>query len=148
MGSTAGQNSGVGSGNPNFSGDRFHNIAVGFILERSNMPPPVQAMGSIVPSNHNRSLGLIRKVSFDRSNLSHDETSLQCNHESLRTLFGRNRVFQMSMYTLDFEEAGTRDPLSRGMIATAAFRVSGFDPSVSTRDIVRCLSGLLLMNQK
>ena len=34
------------------------------------------------------------------------------------------------------------DPLSRGMLPESTYRVEGIDPSVSTRDIVRCLSGL------
>jgi hypothetical protein len=50
----------------------------------------------------------------------------------------------MAMFTIDFEclDYGGVDPLRRGMTATSTFRVSGIDPSVATRDVVRCLSHL------
>jgi poly(A)-specific ribonuclease len=58
-----------------------------------------------------------------------------------RTRFGRNKIHLMqTMYTVDLEEAV--DPLSRGMSAATTFRVGGSDPSVTTRDIVRCLTNL------
>ena len=42
---------------------------------------------------------------------------------------------------MDLENTA-EDPLSRGMLPESTYRVEGIDPSVSTRDIVRCLSGL------
>lgn len=50
----------------------------------------------------------------------------------------------MAMFTVDLErlEYGSVDPLRRGMSITSTFRVSGIDPSVATRDVVRCLSHL------
>lgn len=62
--------------------------------------------------------------------------------ENTRLLYGRNKLFQMSMYTMDLEDP-VSDPLSRGMLVESTFRVSDIDPSVSTRDIIRCLSGLI-----
>lgn len=56
-------------------------------------------------------------------------------------IFGRNRLYQMSMYTMDLENLES-DPMSRGMLPESTYRVSGIDPAVSTRDIVRCLAGL------
>lgn len=53
---------------------------------------------------------------------------------------GANKLYQMSMYTMDLEQLD--DPLSRGMLPETTFRVAGIDPSVSTRDIVRCLANL------
>ena len=58
-----------------------------------------------------------------------------------RRVFGRNLIYQMSMFTLDLESLGS-DPFSRGMLPDTSFRVSGIDPSTNTRDIVSCLSDL------
>ena len=63
------------------------------------------------------------------------------NGRTHRNLLGRNKLYQMSMYTMDLEDL-EQDPMSRGMLPEATYRVSGIDPAVSTRDIVRCLSGL------
>jgi len=65
------------------------------------------------------------------------------SHEAdiYRNLLGRNKLFQMSMYTMDLENLES-DPMSRGMLPEATYRVSGFDPAVTTRDIIRCLSNL------
>jgi hypothetical protein len=60
---------------------------------------------------------------------------------AVRSHFGRNKLYQMSMFTLDLEEQA-EDPLQRGMSSNAAFRVSGIDPSVTTHNIVRCMNGL------
>jgi CAF1 family ribonuclease len=46
-----------------------------------------------------------------------------------RSIYGRNKLYQMSMYTMDLEES-------------RPYRIAGIDKAVSTRDIVRCLSGL------
>ena len=62
----------------------------------------------------------------------------------VRKTFGRNLLYQFSMYTMDLEKK--RDPLCKGMDERSAFRVSGFDPSVATRDIVATLSGLIDQN--
>ena len=66
----------------------------------------------------------------------------ELSHESIRAAFGRNKLFQMSMFTLDLEEP-ENDPLQRGMSPDSAFRVTGIDPSVSTRDIVQCMNDLV-----
>jgi hypothetical protein len=58
-------------------------------------------------------------------------------------VYGRNKVhFHLSPYTIDMESP-TSDPLGRGMSPRSTFRVAGMDPSVTTRDIVRCLTGLV-----
>jgi hypothetical protein len=62
--------------------------------------------------------------------------------EQIRSRYGRNKLFQMSMFTMDLEQPTSGDPLSRGMLPDCTYRVAGIDPSVSTRDIVRCVSGL------
>jgi hypothetical protein len=60
-----------------------------------------------------------------------------------RSIYGRNKLYQMSMYTMDLEELRPdRDPMSRGMLPESTYRIAGIDKAVSTRDIVRCLSGL------
>jgi len=46
-----------------------------------------------------------------------------------------------SIYSVDLEDA-SGDPLCRGMIPDAIFRISNFDPSVTTRTIIQCLSDL------
>lgn len=65
------------------------------------------------------------------------------NHEkTCRERYVQNKLYLMlTMYTIDLENR-TDDPLSRGMHMDAAFRVAGSDPSVATRDIVRCLTSL------
>jgi hypothetical protein len=64
-----------------------------------------------------------------------------------RLLYGRNKIYQLSIFTLDLEEP-LKDPLKRGMLPATTYRVSGIDPSVSTRDIVRCLEGLIDSQQR
>lgn len=63
-------------------------------------------------------------------------------HESiLRERYVQNKLYLMlTMYTIDLMEH--QDPLSRGMHVDATYRVTGSDPSVATRDIVRCLTSL------
>lgn len=59
-----------------------------------------------------------------------------------RWLYGRNKLyFHLSPYTIDLESP-TSDPLGRGLSHESTFRVAEIDPSVSSRDIVTCLSGL------
>lgn len=53
----------------------------------------------------------------------------------------RNRLYQMSIFTLDFENM--KDPLKRGMLINSTYRIAGIDKSISTHDIVRCLGGLV-----
>jgi len=65
-----------------------------------------------------------------------------------KSLYGRNKLyFHLSPYTIDFESSGS-DPLGRGMSHESTFRVANIDPSVSSRDIVSCLSGLVDSNNQ
>lgn len=65
-----------------------------------------------------------------------------------RSLYGRNKLyFHLSPYTIDFE-CPESDPLGRGMSHQSTFRVANIDPSVSSRDIVNCLSGLVDSNNQ
>lgn len=57
----------------------------------------------------------------------------------VRRFFGRNKLYTMSLYTIDVEE-DSNDPLQSGMLPESTFRVTGIDPAVSTRDIIRVLS--------
>ena len=50
-----------------------------------------------------------------------------------------------SIYSVDLENAHD-DPLCRGKIADSIFRISNFDPSVTTRTIIQCLSDLVDSN--
>lgn len=60
--------------------------------------------------------------------------------------YARNKLFQMSLYTMDLDNvqsgSSSSDPLKRGMLAESTFCVTGIDPAVSTRDIVRVLAPL------
>ena len=60
---------------------------------------------------------------------------------AFRVGMGRNKLYQMSMYTMDLEDLET-DPMARGLSPDSTYRVSGIDPAVTTRDLVRCLSNL------
>jgi len=63
-----------------------------------------------------------------------------------RNLYGRNKLyFHLSPYTIDFESP-VSDPLGRGMSHESTFRIANIDPSVSSRDIVNCLSSLVDSN--
>ncbi len=65
-----------------------------------------------------------------------------------KSLYGRNKLyFHLSPYTIDFENPES-DPLGRGMSHQSTFRVANIDPSVSSRDIVNCLSGLVDSNNQ
>lgn len=66
--------------------------------------------------------------------------SAKAKESEARKLYARNKLYQMSMFTLDLE--ANEDPLSRGMQPETTFRVSGIDTAVATRDIVQCLSDL------
>lgn len=73
--------------------------------------------------------------------LTHLQNTGESHDEQVRTAYARNKLYQMSLYTMDLEEQ-TDDPLSRGMLPECTYRVTGIDPSVSTRDIIRCLSDI------
>ena len=61
----------------------------------------------------------------------------------LRSFFGLNKLYQMSIYTMDLEETRyNRDPMSRGLVAKYTYRISNIDPAIKTRDIVVALSNL------
>jgi hypothetical protein len=63
--------------------------------------------------------------------------------ESPAEFYGRNKLyFHISPYTIDLATPDL-DPMQRGMSRSSTFRVTGIDPTVSTRDIVRCLKGLV-----
>ena len=71
----------------------------------------------------------------------------ECTDEDdadIRWWYGRNMLyFHLSPFTIDLESpphAG--DPLTKGMDPCSTFCIDNIDPSVSTRDIVRCLSHL------
>jgi len=60
-----------------------------------------------------------------------------------KSLYGRNKFyFHSSPYTIDFESPES-DPLGRGMSHESTYRVANIDSSVSSRDIIACLSGLV-----
>jgi len=66
-----------------------------------------------------------------------------------KSLYGRNKLyFHLSPYTIDFESDDGSDPLGRGMSRESTFRVANIDPSVTSRDIVTCLSGLVDSNNQ
>ena len=54
---------------------------------------------------------------------------------------GCNQIYSLGLYTLDLEK--DVDPLSTGLQPQYAFRVAGIDPSITTRDIVSCVSELV-----
>jgi poly(A)-specific ribonuclease len=64
------------------------------------------------------------------------------NHQLYRERYSLNKLYLMlTMYTIDLENP-MEDPLSRGMHIDTTYRVTGSDPSITTRDIVRCLTSL------
>ena len=64
-------------------------------------------------------------------------------YTELRKYYGLNKLYQMSIYTMDLEETlHNRDPMSRGLIAKYTYRISNIDPAVTTRDVVTSLSNL------
>lgn len=72
------------------------------------------------------------------THLLHDSQDKQ-----VKSLFGRNKLYLMqSIYTIDLESESD-DPLCRGMISESIFRISNFDPSVTTRTIIQCLSDVV-----
>jgi len=67
-----------------------------------------------------------------------------CDHrdEAFAHMYGRNKLhFHLSPYTIDLESSET-DPMVSGMSRESTYRVAGINSSVSTRDIMRCLTGL------
>lgn len=83
--------------------------------------------------------GLEPHVQF--GNLTHLQNTGISHDEQVRTVYARNKLYQMSLYTMDLEDE-TYDPLSRGMLPEYTYRVARIDPLISTRDIIRCLSDL------
>lgn len=62
--------------------------------------------------------------------------------EAFAKMYGRNKVhFHLSPYTIDLETAEI-DPMVNGMSRQSTYSVAGINSSISTRDIVRCLTGL------
>ncbi|KAL3944266.1 MAG: hypothetical protein SGBAC_001660 [Bacillariaceae sp.] len=62
--------------------------------------------------------------------------------EAFANMYGRNNLhFHLSPYTINLESPGS-DPMGNGMSVESTYCVAGIDPSISTRDIVRCLTGL------
>ena len=57
----------------------------------------------------------------------------------IRKSFGRNLLYQMSMFNLDLED-GEKDPLSYGYQGSSIYRVLGINSSVTTRDIFHGVS--------
>ena len=58
--------------------------------------------------------------------------------------YGRNQLYcHQSPFTIDLESPLSSDPLQKHMSLESTYRVSNMDPTVTTRDIVRCLSGLI-----
>jgi hypothetical protein len=95
-------------------------------------------------------LGLCQQIRRNAP-VSPDTVNVLSNVHSreARIHYGRNKLYQFSMYTMDLEEPrANRDPMSRGMLPASTYRVSGFDKSLTTRDIVRCLSGLTDANNR
>lgn len=87
-----------------------------------------------------------RLVTLSPSSLSSDDDT---NHNSsaivTRSWFGRNLFWQPGMYVIDLELSSDdhQDPFRRGLLGESVYRVSDINSSTSTRDIVRCLSGLV-----
>lgn len=76
-----------------------------------------------------------------------DHNNTSGSSSLIRTAYGRNKLYQLSMFTLDLEELEVEsDPLQHGMSLNTSYRVSGIDPSISTRDIVRCMNDLFDSN--
>jgi hypothetical protein len=92
-------------------------------------------------------IGLCQRISQRTPNVQNRNFLSIVGNEEHRTIarsyFGRNKLYQMSIYTMDLEEfRPDRDPLSKGMLSESTFRVSGIDKAVATRDIVQSLAGL------
>lgn len=89
-------------------------------------------------------LGLCKRIQqLSTSSRNFLEVISSIDSTEARLFYGRNNLYQMSMYTMDLEESRpNRDPLSRGMLPESTYRVAGIDKAVTTRDIVRCLSGI------
>ncbi len=65
-----------------------------------------------------------------------------CEDKEIRWYYGRNKLyFHLSPYSIDLESPHS-DPLARGMSECSTYRVTGINQSVTTRDIVRALTGL------
>jgi len=61
-----------------------------------------------------------------------------------KMFYGRNKLYQLSMYTMDLEETEpNRDPMSRGMLPETTYRVTGFDKAVNTRG--KCCGSIVVL---
>jgi len=60
--------------------------------------------------------------------------------------FGRNRLYQYSIYSMDLE--AEIDPLHKGMRPDCTYCVSDIDPSIKTRDVVHMLAAVLDSEQR
>ena len=93
--------------------------------------------------------GLTRKI-YNQENfpsgVSINKTALWNFDEGCeisRCFYGRNKLhFHLSPYTIDLESP-LSDPLGRGMSVRSTFRIAGISPLLTTRDIVRVLTGLV-----
>ena len=60
-----------------------------------------------------------------------------------RNLYGRNKLyFHLSPFTIDLESPDS-DPLGSSMSHDSTYRVANISPSVTSREIIDCLSGLV-----
>lgn len=82
----------------------------------------------------------IRYPATSRSNFQLWNCS--ANDDAIGSKYGRNKLhFHLSPFTIDLESPYS-DPLGNGMSTISTFQVGGIDATVSTRDIVRCLTGM------
>lgn len=90
-------------------------------------------------------LGLCKRVQRSISSSHHFlDVIANVDASEARQWYARNKIYHMSMFTMDLEDVRmNRDPLSRGMVPEYTYRVAGIDKAVATRDIVRCLAGLV-----
>jgi hypothetical protein len=65
-----------------------------------------------------------------------DPKKCDCDFESYQQLYLMQSIYAVDLETVD-------DPHCRGMIPESIFHISNFDPSVTTRTIIQCLSDLV-----
>jgi hypothetical protein len=70
------------------------------------------------------------------------------NDQDMKGAFGRNKLYLMqSLYAIDLEAQepnnDNNDPLCAGTMEESVFRLSGLDPSVTTRTIINCLTNVV-----
>jgi hypothetical protein len=96
-----------------------------------------------IPPN---SIGISRQPHINNSAigemLGDDDVNIK-KYMELRSFYGLNKLYQMSIFTMDLDETRyNRDPMSRGLVAKYTYRVSNIDSAITTRDIVESLSNL------